>query len=88
MGSDKQAADAIVQINVQMDSLIGDTSVPKNVRGAVTDAKAKLNESGDVIVRVSAAIYSLDAVSNDINLPAQARTVIWSILSTLESIKQ
>ncbi len=88
MGNDKQAADAINQINVQMDSLIGDTSVPKNVRGAVTEAKVKLNESGDVIVRVSSAIYSLDAVSNDINLPAQARTVVWNILSMLESIKQ
>ncbi len=88
MGSDKQAADAINQINVQMDSLIGDTSVPKNVRSAVTEAKVKLNESGDVIVRVSSAIYSLDAVSNDINLPAQARTVVWNILSMLESIKQ
>jgi uncharacterized protein (UPF0147 family) len=88
MGNDKQAADAINQINVQMDSLIGDTSVPKNVRSAVTEAKVKLNESGDVIVRVSSAIYSLDAVSNDINLPAQARTVVWNILSMLESIKQ
>ena len=88
MGSDKQAADAINQINVQMDSLIGDTSVPKNVRSAVTEAKVKLNESGDMIVRVSSAIYSLDAVSNDINLPAQARTVVWNILSMLESIKQ
>ena len=88
MGNDKQAADAINQINVQMDSLIGDTSVPKNVRSAVTEAKVKLNESGDVIVRVSSAIYSLDAVSNDINLPAQARTVVWNILSMLKSIKQ
>jgi len=82
-----EVAKTIEQINLQMDTLINDTSVPKNVRTAVTQAKAKLNEQGDYTVRVSGAIYNLDAVSNDINLPTQARTVIWGILSMLESIK-
>ncbi len=67
--------------------LISDTSVPKNVRSAVTEAKNKLNEDGDITVRASAAIYNLDMVSNDINLPPQARTIIWGVLSILESIK-
>jgi len=82
-----EVAKTMEQINLQMDMLINDTSVPKNVRTAVTQAKTKLNEHGDYTVRVSGAIYNLDAVSNDINLPTQARTVIWSILSMLESIK-
>jgi hypothetical protein len=76
------------QINMQMDALISDTSVPKNVRSAVTNARAKLNDDGEITVRVSSAIYDLDSVSNDINLPAQARTMIWNILSMLESVKQ
>ncbi len=76
------------QINMQMDALITDTSVPKNVRSAVNEAKAKLNDAGEITVRVSSAIYALDSVSNDINLPAQARTTIWNILSMLEAVKQ
>lgn len=78
----------VKQINFQMDSLISDTSVPKNVRSAVTEAKEKLNADGDYTVRISSAIYNLDSVSNDINLPPQARTTIWNILSMLESIKE
>ena len=70
-----------------MDTLISDTSVPKNVRSAVTEARAKLNASGEYIERVASAIYRIDEVSTDINLPPQARTVIWNILSMLESIK-
>jgi hypothetical protein len=85
---DGEVAKTIEQINLQMDMLMNDMSVPKNVRTAVTQAKSKLNEQGEYTVRVSGAIYNLDAVSNDINLPTQARTVIWGILSMLESIKE
>lgn len=84
---EKKAAELIDQINKYMDLVTNDTSVPKNVRGAVSEAKAKLNANGEYVMRIAGAIYSIDAVSNDINLPPQARTTIWSILSMLESIK-
>lgn len=87
MKDEKEAAELIEQIVKQMDSLISDTSVPKNVRSAINDARTKLSSEEDYIVRVSSAIYSLDAVSSDINLPAQARMAVWNILSMLESIK-
>ena len=50
-------------------------------------ARKRLNESGDYTMRVSGAIYNIDEVSSDINLPPQARTVLWNILNMLESIK-
>ena len=78
----------IVQITAKMDQLIGDTSVPKNVRTAIGEARTKLNNGGDYTVRVSTAIYNIDGVSNDINLPPQARTGLWNILSMLEAIKE
>ncbi len=77
----------IDQIVRQLDTIISDTSVPKNVRGAVVEAKQKLNEKGDYVVRVSSAIYHLDSISNDVNLPQHARTMVWGALSMLESIK-
>ncbi len=85
---DKEAAETIDKIKRQMDFLLGDTSVPKNVKSAIKEARDHLNsEKEDNIVKVSSAIYNIDAISNDINLPAQARTSVWSILSMLESIK-
>ncbi|MCL5679858.1 MAG: UPF0147 family protein [Candidatus Marsarchaeota archaeon] len=87
MPKKEEVLELIKQANVQMDMLLGDTSVPKNVRNAVSEAKTKLNEEGDFTVRASSAIYNLDSVSNDINLPPQARTMIWGVLSILESIK-
>ncbi|MCL4379388.1 MAG: UPF0147 family protein [Candidatus Marsarchaeota archaeon] len=88
MADENKIAEMIVQITARMDMLLNDTSVPKNVRTAIAEAKAKLNEKGDDTVRIASAIYSIDGVSNDINLPAQARTMLWSILSMLEAIKE
>lgn len=85
--NDKEVAELIDQIKRQMDMLLNDTSVPKNVKSAMKEAKDNLGNEGDYVVRVSSAIYSVDSISNDINLPAQARTVVWNILSMLESIK-
>ncbi len=87
MQDDKKLDDVIAQITKQMEQLINDTSVPRNVRSAISEAKEKLNSTEEGIVRISGAIYCVDAVSTDINLPPQARTAVWNILSMLESIK-
>jgi len=71
-----------------LDSLIEDTSVPRNIRAALTNAKQKLQTSEDEATAISGAIYALDEVSNDINLPMHARTIIWNLLSELESMKR
>lgn len=70
-----------------LDELLGDTSVPRNVRAAIARAKEKLQANDAPNVRASGAIYALDEVSNDINLPMHARTMIWNILSELEAMK-
>ncbi|OIO27951.1 hypothetical protein COX86_01605 [Candidatus Micrarchaeota archaeon CG_4_10_14_0_2_um_filter_60_11] len=71
-----------------LDSLIDDSAVPRNVRLTLADAKKKLTEGDDPVAGMSGAIYDLDAVSNDINLPMHARTLIWNLLSELESLKE
>jgi uncharacterized protein (UPF0147 family) len=78
---------AVADISKRMELLMSDTSVPKNVRTAISEAKAHLDTKESYTVRISSAIYSIDAISNDINLPPQARTAVWGILSMLESIK-
>ena len=80
----KEDVEKIVSL---IDSLIQDLSVPKNVRASLSQAKEKLSNNEDVATGVGGAIYALEEVSNDINLPMHARTMIWNILSELEGIK-
>lgn len=84
---ENELAKTISDISKRMEMLVNDSSVPKNVRSAITQAKSHLDSKEDNVVKISSAIYSIDAISNDINLPPQARTAVWSILSMLESIK-
>jgi len=70
-----------------LDGVIEDSSVPKNIRKAVSDAKVRLQADDELIVNVSSAIYSLESVAEDVNMPPHARMQIWSIMSELESLK-
>lgn len=77
----------IKQIISLMDLVMNDNSIPKNIRRAVSEAKEKLKGKEDIVARATSAIYLLDEVSNDANMPMHARTQIWTILSALETIK-
>lgn len=87
MVDEEEVAKTIADIAKRMEFLMNDTSVPKNVRSAIGEAKAHLDSKANTVERISSAIYSIDSISNDINLPPQARSAVWSILSMLESIK-
>ncbi len=70
-----------------MEAVIEDTGVPRNIRQAVENAKIKIEEKLDATT-VTSAIYFLDDISNDINMPSHTRTDIWTIISELESLKE
>lgn len=87
MADEKKNEETIAQIKQQIDMLLNDNSVPRNVKAALEEAKKALAQAeGGYSVKSSAATYKIDEVSNDINLPPYARTVIWNILSLLESV--
>ncbi|HZX34336.1 MAG TPA: UPF0147 family protein [archaeon] len=72
-----------------MDSIIDDSTVPRNIRKAIDDAKKKLNSGAQSFdVNVSTAIYLMEDISNDINMPSHTRTEIWTIISGLETIRE
>ena len=76
----------IVQI---LDDIIQDTSVPRNIRSAVQEAKELvLKKEGDPVVNITQAIYILDEAANDVNMPMHTRTQIWSLISALEAYKE
>jgi len=69
-----------------MDELLADQTIPRNIKKAVTEAKMRLKNKGDLRVRVTGAIYLVQSVSDDINIPSHARTQLWALLSELESL--
>ncbi|MDE1870479.1 MAG: UPF0147 family protein [Candidatus Micrarchaeota archaeon] len=85
---EKQFDETIAQVRQQIEMLLNDNSVPRNVKSALDEAKKSLDSKESYAVRASSATYKIDEVSNDINLPPYARTVIWNLLSLLESIKE
>jgi len=80
--------EAIQGVIDKMDAVIEDTSVPRNIRKIVEEAKGKVTGSEDVNVGITGAIYALDDVSNDINMPFHTRTEIWGIISDLEALRE
>ena len=80
-------ADKIKQIVDAMTMLSEDTSVPRNIRMGATDAKGRLLDTKDAPdVRAAGAINILDDLANDPNVPLHARTLIWQIISQLETV--
>lgn len=76
------------QVMEVLDQLSEDTSVPKNIRRGATEAKENLlRKENDLDVRVANAIFILDELANDPNIPLHGRTLIWNIISQLETVK-
>ena len=75
------------EIEEMLGNLVNDNTIPKNIRKALSDAKERLESDEDDNVKVSAAIYLIESITEDINMPPHARTQIWAIMSALESQK-
>jgi uncharacterized protein len=76
------------QIIDVLDQLADDTSVPRNIRRGATSAKDRLLQSKEALdVRAASAIFILDDLANDPNIPLHGRTLIWNIISQLETVK-
>lgn len=77
------------QIGSLMDVVLEDAGVPRNIRQTIADAKKRiLSGEGELDVALANAIYMLDEISNDINMPFHARTDVWNVVSELERLKE
>ena len=76
------------EISSMLDNLVVDTSIPKNIRRALSEAKSRLDSNEEKSVKISAAIYVIESITEDINMPPHARTQIWAIMSALESLNE
>jgi len=76
------------QVMDVLDQLAEDTSVPRNIRRGASEAKDLLLKEEDALdVRVASAVFMMDELANDPNIPLHGRTLIWNIISQLETIK-
>ena len=67
--------------------IINDTSVPRNIRKAAEYSTNLLVKDEEPTIKASTVISILDDISNDPNIPVQARILIRNILSELEAVK-
>jgi len=68
--------------------LADDALVPRNVRRGAQAAKDALSKPRSALdMRIANAVYVLDDLANDPNLPTHGRTAIWAIISSLESLQ-
>jgi uncharacterized protein len=78
----------LVRIYASLDELADDVSVPRNIRRGAKSAKGELSKPRAALdMRIASAVYVLDDLANDPNLPTHGRTAIWSIISSLESLQ-
>jgi uncharacterized protein (UPF0147 family) len=77
------------RVNDILRHIMEDTSVPRNIRRAAEESKDILGKDDDEpTIRASTVISILDEISNDPNIPIHARTLIWNVLSELESVRE
>ena len=82
------AAVKLRQVAEIMARVAEDTSVPRNIRRAASEARETLlNEKSDAAVRAASVVTILEEISNDPNMPIHTRTTIWNALSVLEIIR-
>ena len=81
--------EAFERCNQILRHIMEDTSVPRNIRRAAEKSKDILaNEEEEDTIKASTVISILDEISNDPNIPIHARTLIWNVLSELESVRE
>jgi len=70
-----------------LEYIADNNTVPRNTREAAAKSCTLLkDEDQDQSVKISTVLGKLDEISNDPNIPVHARTLIWEVLSKLESI--
>ena len=69
-----------------MGEILSDRAVPRNIRAKVEAAVAKVKQNN--ATSMSEAIYLLDDISNDVNMPDHTRTDIWHLISLIEEAKE
>ena len=77
----------IEEVCDMLDYIAENNTVPRNIREVASESSDLLmDETTEDSITINTVIGYLDGISNDPNIPLHARTMVWEILSKLESI--
>lgn len=72
----------------RIDEALKEQAIPKRVKVILERLRKEMAcESKDPEVSLTTAVYELDEIVNDVNIPMHSKTVIWDLISSLESLK-
>lgn len=75
-------------VEVLLNGMLGDRSVPRNIKRVAQLGIEEIHKEGESPgILASNVMYLVDDLSQDPNIPFHARTVIYRIISLLETIK-
>jgi len=69
-----------------VEEILDDRAVPRNIRTKVEEAMKKIKVN--TVTSLSEAVYLLDDISKDVNMPEHTRTDIWHVISLVEEAKE
>ncbi len=70
-----------------LNTILGDTSVPRNIRRAADEIKEILSTEKDSMpFRAATSLSILNKITNDPNMPLHTRTLVWNLASQLETV--
>ena len=81
---DKEVSETKELINM----LLGDVMIPKNVKIILHNIGNTIEKESKNTVKLSEAIYGLQDISEDPNLPLNAKSDVWLLLNKLEKLKE
>lgn len=72
-----------------MEDAAKDPLAPKNVKSTLEDAMKELKDKkGDVNVKLSSITYSIEKLTEDVNIEMHIRVKLFNILSAIETVKK
>jgi len=80
-------AEQLQEVLALLETLCKDPSISKNVRAVLKLIKEELgSESGEIGLKIDAALQKVEDLSLDPNLSTYTRSQIWNLTSLLESV--
>ena len=84
----KEQEEALKNVIILLQGMLQDRSVPRNIKRLAQQGINIINESNDSPgILASNVMYLVGDLSQDPNIPFHSRTVIYRIISLLETIK-
>jgi|GEM_PF-3087906 len=71
-----------------IDELLNDATIPKNVKNTLGSVKDNLSMGSSDVIKLTESIYLLQDISEDVNLPLNAKSDVWLLQSKIEKLKE